>query len=342
MPRFAFTAVDNSGAEHFGIVDVATEADAVNEVGRRGLIPVEVRHANITDDLRVRRDQHRQDRMEKDARRMEQNRKRHGRQRLVVRHKDGRIDYGVCFALNPKESTFHLDRTDKNGVSVGKTDQVRFSELKAVFYVKSFDGKYDKHERFREWTPEGKELVVEFQDGEVIRGYSLHASNLDEPRFFLIPEDQEGNNISILVERSAVKEVYTPEAYVAKKTREKEAKAASPGTPAVMTQEETMGDFYFETRNYEQALIQYGLASEKHGISARLRKKTIVSQFNIGVQYIKRRDYPRALENIEKVLAMDPGNEHAKKKAQQLRKILERPARGSDRAERPEPFVQEF
>ena len=99
-----------------------------------------------------------------------------------------------------------------------------------------------------------------------------------------------------------------------------------------------MGDFYFETRNYSASLEQYAVAQKKYPDSKRLRRKIMASQFNIGVAFIKRRDYAQALDCMQKVLQMDPANEHAKKKYQQLRKIVERP----DKAPAPKTVEQDF
>ncbi|MBI4559725.1 MAG: hypothetical protein HY706_19215 [Candidatus Hydrogenedentes bacterium] len=260
-----------------------------------------------------------------EEKKLEGARRKPSRQRLVVRYQDGRTVYGVCLALNPKAHDFYLEPVDKDGVSSGKTIEVRFSELKAVFNVKSFDGNFDKSLRFRDWTPEGGELVVEFHDGEVVRGYSLHRYDEEEPRFFLIPQDTRSNNISILVEGSAVEGVYSPEEYAAK-AREEKAKTKLEGT-SDLSQEETMGDFYFETRNYSAALEQYRLAGKRHPQSGRLRKKILFAQYNIGIQFIKRREYPQALECMEGILKVDPRNGHAIKKAAQLRRIMEKGAR---------------
>ena len=124
-----------------------------------------------------------------EERKHEAQRKKLVRQRLVVRYKDGRVQHGVCFALNPKDSGFHLDLVDDNFAPMGESEAVRFSDVKAVFFVKSFDGKFDKNLRYRDWTPEGNDLVVEFDDSEVIRGRTLHRYSADDPRFFLIPDD---------------------------------------------------------------------------------------------------------------------------------------------------------
>ena len=336
MPKFAFKAIDSAGVEQSGVLEAATEADAVNEVGRRGLFPTDVRQANVTDDLRVRWQEQQQRHKELDARRAEQQRKRQTRQRLVVRYKDGRTEYGVCFALNPRDSGFHLDKVDKNGVTSSNTIQIRFSELKAVFYVKSFDGKYDKSQQFREWAPEGSELVIEFADGEILRGLCMQRYDPDDKRFYIVPKDPSTNNICMLVEQSATTRIVTPEEYEASRTERHEARKTAEKTE--LTQEETMGDFYFETRNYAAALDQYAVAEKKFPESRRLRRKIMASQFNIGVSYIKRREYGQALECMQKVLQMDPANEHAKKKVQQLRKIVERP----DKAPIPKTVEQDF
>jgi tetratricopeptide (TPR) repeat protein len=259
-------------------------------------------------------------------------RRRQPRQRLVVRFKDARTMYGMCFALNLKDEGFHLDRVDEKGVSIGETVQVRFEDLKAVFYVKSFDGKFDKSVRYRDWTPEGSELVVEFSDGETVQGYSLHSLTGSEKRFHLIPKDPNSNNVSIVVERTAVSGMYTPEEWEEKKSREREERRQNHEAVSDLSQEETMGDFYFETRNYHGALEQYAEALKKFPQSLRLRKKILLANYNMGVQHIKRREYTKALRYMENVLKMDPRNTHAHKKIVQLKRIIEKEQARDDAA----------
>ncbi len=258
-----------------------------------------------------------------EERRQEELRKRHSRQKLVVRYLDGRLAYGYCLALNPRDVGFHIENVSKEtGTATGQTTQIRFSELKAVFFVKSFDGNFDKATRHREWAPEGNELVVEFKDGEVIRGVTLHRYDVADPRFYLIPHDDKGNNVSVLVEASSLAGVYTPEEYAERKAAQKAQQKETVGT--TLSQEETMGDFYFETRNYQGALEQYEAALKKFPQSARLRKKLLYTEYNMGVQCIKRRDFSEAMTWMQKVLRADPDNAHAKKKVVQLRRILEK------------------
>ena len=91
-----------------------------------------------------------------------------------------------------------------------------------MFQVKSFDGKIDPTEHFPEYQPSGTELVCEFHDGEVIRACALRPYDPGEKRFFIVPSDSSGNNISILIEASALKEVYSVQEYTAHKAKEQE------------------------------------------------------------------------------------------------------------------------
>lgn len=287
-----------------------------------GLYVTDVHAASVTDELRAKWIEQREHRRGEERRRQERVRAQHPRQRLVVRYADGRTDYGVCFALNPRETSFHLDRVDAEGRNTGETVQVRYSDLKAVFHVRSFDGKFDRLQPAPVLGEKGSELIVEFQDGEVLRGFTLRQYDPDAPRFYLIPKEENSNNISVLVERRAVAAVYTPEEYRKKREQQKEERKQSGVTD--LTQEETLGDFYFDMRNYPAALEQYELALRKLPHSGRLRSKVLASQYNVGVQYIKRREYPKALAMMETILKTDPDNAHAKKKVHQLRRIIER------------------
>ncbi len=326
MPKFAYKAVDAEGNEDSGIIEAESESDALSEISRKGLFVEDVRPAGIGDEWRMRRQESVRRREVDEAKRQDVVRRRHARQRLVVRYRDGLTKYGVCYALNTRDTGFHLEIVDTEDVSSGETVQVLFSELKAVFYVKSFDGKYDKSARYREWAPEGSEVVVEFEDGEMLRGFTLHTYNRNDARFYLVPSDSTTNNISILVEAVTVKGVYSPKEYHQKKAREKEARKTEEISED-LCQEETMGDFYFETRNYPASLAQYQLAAKRYPQAHRIRRKVQASEYNIGVQHIKSREYGKALKYMERILKVDPENRHAKKKALQLRRILHRDKR---------------
>ncbi|MBI2434649.1 MAG: hypothetical protein HYV26_17470 [Candidatus Hydrogenedentes bacterium] len=246
------------------------------------------------------------------------------RQRLVVHTKDGKTSYGICFAMNHKMDGFHLDLLDDRGEPVGKTEYHSFSDLKAVFYVKTFDGKFDEQHQYKEWHPQGNEVVVEFLDGEVMHGHTFHVYRKGEPRFFLIPSDHNTNNISVLIEASAVKSVLGPEEYKARRQHELDA-FLKDNAPTGRSQDELMGDFHFEHREYGRAMKFYQTALENGTDNrTRLRKKMASSQYNVGVRHIKQHDYVKAFSCMKAALESDPANERAKEKYEKLKQFLKK------------------
>jgi len=246
-------------------------------------------------------------------------RQKHQKQRLVVRYADGRILKGTSYTIDVDARGFYLD--PKDAPPEGATPIfIKFSDLKAVFFVRDFDGKFDEKEQFPEWFPEGREMTVKFKDGEVVEGCALKAYDENAPRFHLVPQEL-GNNISVLVERANVAQVaaggpLAPEPVITERQQE-EARREPP-----VTKEETLGDFYFHTKNYFAALTEYEKAFKENPDSRRLRKKVAVSTFNIGVHYVKVKDYKRALERFEDVLRYEPKNADALKKVEKLRHIV--------------------
>lgn len=245
------------------------------------------------------------------------------RQRLVVRMANGDTLSGICFAMNVKSEGFHLDLVDKRGQPVGKTNRVLFRDLKAVYYVKSFDGNFDASANQRDPRSLGVEVVVEFKDGEVLRGHSFSNYSLEQPRFYVIPDDADSNNISVLVERSAVAGVYDPKDYREQKHQDLEQYVES-NHDAEHGKEECIGDYYFQAHEYSRALKHYRAQVRESGDLPRLHKKIVSVQYNIGISHIKAHHYERALEYMETVLAADPLNDRARHKAAKLRLALDR------------------
>lgn len=125
--------------------------------------------------------------------------------RLVIHYRDGRTLCGTSFNMNPAFETFAF-------IPCGETKEsgqieVPFRDLKCVFKVKEFRRQAPKHEYGKRNFPRGRELIVTFKDGEVIEGYSLQEYNTRSPRFFVIPQNSASNNISVLVERAAVRSI---------------------------------------------------------------------------------------------------------------------------------------
>ena len=245
-------------------------------------------------------------------------RQKRERNKLIVRTKKGEIFYGMCFALNKNTSGFHLDLQNKNGLPLNQTKHVMFNDIKAVFYVKSFDGRYNPNDYQQELVPKNQPVAVEFEDGETVLGRPVHASWREDPRFFVMPEETDSNNIMILVERSAVAAIHDLIEY--KKQRQNEfsdyvKQHRKPG----MSKEECIGDFYFSSKDYKNALRHYRVAREQEGLTDALKKKICAAKYNLSMRYIKQKDYARALQLMELLLKVDPAHEQALHKYKQLK-----------------------
>ncbi len=281
-------------------------------------------------------------------------RRRQSRHRLIVQKLNGSKLQGASRSMNLRDAGFYLECEDNNGVSTDESVRVQFVDVKYVAHVKSYDGKFDKSEEYQQYNAGGTHVVVSFKGGEIQEGVTMHAYVPGHTRFYLIPMDPNSNFINILVEATALERVYTPEEYRALMVQEKELRkqrkadlssssqsvdldsnnsngalldTTSEEDNSTLSQEESMGDFYFETHNYPGALAEYEVARKIHPNSPRLQRKCVVTTVNIGIQYIKSREYPNALEFMEAALKIDPKNPHAKKKAKQLKKIIQKTER---------------
>lgn len=311
MSKFAYTAVDRQGKEESGIIEAKSEAEALHEIGQSGLVVTNLHTANLADTWRLKWKAHKKPHEDPGSV------PHHGRQILAVRYLDGRTHFGVCYSMDPRKESFHFERIDKGGRTTGQSDTVAFRDLKAIFHVKSLNGQFDAKDFPPPQNP-GKEMIVEFRDGETIRGFLHHEEDKNAPRFLLTDADPKSNNVSALIERTAITGVYSPADFRAKKDLEKRQEAVG----SDLCQEETMGDFYFETRNYSAALEQYQEALKVTRRAERVRRKLLAAQYNIGIQHIKQKDYSRALHIMKRIMKEDPSNGHARRKVQQLEAAL--------------------
>lgn len=122
--------------------------------------------------------------------------------RIVVRYVDGTIKKGTTANFSPSKVNFHL--TDKDN---GTSEQIDLSHLKAIFFVKSFDGDPDYQERSDvERVGLGKVIKVLFSDGETLVGYTQGFSPA-RASFIVFPSDPASNNQKVFVVTAATKEV---------------------------------------------------------------------------------------------------------------------------------------
>jgi hypothetical protein len=122
--------------------------------------------------------------------------------KVIAHYADGTLLKGTTLDFFPSKAAFHV--MDGNG----ETHEVFVNDLKAIFFVKSFDGNRDRPERrgfFTRYT-QGKKVMVEFNDGETMFGYTLSYSAKGQG-FFMFPGDPGSNNSKIFVVHNATRRV---------------------------------------------------------------------------------------------------------------------------------------
>jgi len=107
---------------------------------------------------------------------------------VVLRYRDGKTQRATLMQADTEREVFKVAEES------GKTVEVPFQTLKAVFFPQMQpDKKPDQ--------AEGSELIVEFADGEIIRGFAHY--NPERNGFFLFPHDRSKND-KIFVVNSAI------------------------------------------------------------------------------------------------------------------------------------------
>jgi hypothetical protein len=124
---------------------------------------------------------------------------------IVARFQDGRLMKGFTTDFLPTKDRFHMT-LEEHGAAA-KPVEVRVAELKAVFFVKSFEGD-PQHKRSNEPNQggPGRRLRIVFKDGEVVVG-TTQGYDRSRPGFFVIPVDATGNNERCFVVAAATQEV---------------------------------------------------------------------------------------------------------------------------------------
>ena len=124
---------------------------------------------------------------------------------VIARFRDGRLLKGTTQDFAPNRESFHVY---EGGDVSSKAVEIQLEELKAVLYVKDFEGNSDHKDeyRFDNVVGHGRKTEVTFLDGEVIAGFTM-GYHADRQGFFLIPADPDGNNDRIYVLNSSVKSI---------------------------------------------------------------------------------------------------------------------------------------
>ena len=121
--------------------------------------------------------------------------------RVVARFSDGLTLRGTTIDFSPMRRTFRIQDN-------GATYEIDVSKLKALFFVRDFDGNpaYNEKKGFFSRQNHGKKCMVEFKDGEVLFGYTLTYTS-QGLGFFVFPGDPDCNNEKVFVVHSSTASV---------------------------------------------------------------------------------------------------------------------------------------
>ena len=120
---------------------------------------------------------------------------------VVIKYKNGTLSKGKTSDFFPNKNEFHLE------VFSEEINKILVEDLKAIFFVKSFDGNKNHKDNYNdEIAAGGRKVKVSFVDGETVIGYTLGYSP-DRPGFYLTPADLKSNNERIFIVKSATKNI---------------------------------------------------------------------------------------------------------------------------------------
>lgn len=133
---------------------------------------------------------------------------------VVARYRDGRMIKGVTYNFGPEKRFFHVIPfgEEKEG-GVRKGVEVMISELKAIFFVKSLEGRKGPpilegllEEEEEKEQGSAMKVKVTFTDGETLIGMT-HGYSRDKQGFFIVPLERESNNLRIFIVFNSAREI---------------------------------------------------------------------------------------------------------------------------------------
>jgi hypothetical protein len=125
--------------------------------------------------------------------------------KVVARFRDGRVLKGYTQSFDPNRPEFRLQLL--GSVDSAPPETIAVADLKAVFFVRDFEGnrEYNEAKAFDK-RPAGRIVEVTFFDGERLVGTTL-TYDASRPGFFLFPADPRSNNERVFVVRGATTSV---------------------------------------------------------------------------------------------------------------------------------------
>src|ERR1043166_4690483 len=125
---------------------------------------------------------------------------------LIVAHRiDGTVAKGTSLDVDPKRPTCHLLP------EAGEASEIALADVKALFFVKSWSGDSTRNDAKQAVIGDSrllgaKQVRVVFADGEEVVGLMNRFPPIT-PYFFMLPIDPLSNNIRILINSAAIKEM---------------------------------------------------------------------------------------------------------------------------------------
>lgn len=136
-------------------------------------------------------------------------------EKVVVRFKNGKILKGHISDFTSYTDIIVLQEAETN-----KEHGIPTGELKAIFFVKSFEGdsSYRDKKMYGIRSNIGRKVYIRFHDGESMfgflegdipweKGFYLSKPDNKMKGFFLIPVDVDSNNKKVFVVSSAIKDI---------------------------------------------------------------------------------------------------------------------------------------
>jgi len=132
------------------------------------------------------------------------------KKKVVIKYKDSKIIKGWIESFRPTKDYVSIHPLYE--YSEERQLNIKFDELKAVFFVKDFVGNknYQKIRTFdvpKKITPSQRKIIVDFEDGEKLYGTSINFNKYTKG-FFIYPIDEKDNNIRIFVLHSSVRKIH--------------------------------------------------------------------------------------------------------------------------------------
>lgn len=137
-----------------------------------------------------------------------------GTEKVVVRLNNGGVLKGYLGTFAPGLPELSLDEA---GAAGSRT--VKIEDVKAVFFVKSFEGDrgYREKKTYGALRAKGQRVFVKFRDGESLVGFLegevpwekgfFLSRQRDMKGFYLLPSDEDANNTKVFVVASSVDDV---------------------------------------------------------------------------------------------------------------------------------------